>query len=581
MKPDASDKNPAFAVMAMDILGNVLSRAANPGDLGTYLTEEVRELTGARCVVLIECLSTPTATAHRLVSVNPLRRREWAESLDGNRLYDTVHQVPAAQLWRGEESSELAGLLRREGFELSMVFPLDVGDYRVGAMLVLGLLDEEHITSVLGLLNNLSAIVALVLRNAILYEKQEQLIQERTAELRDNNARLSVELAERKRAEEDLRQMNERFSLATRAGRLGVWDWSLQTNELVWDDRMYELYGVRKEDFAGAYEAWLKGVHPDDRAASDEISKQAQRGEREYDTEFRVVWPDGSIHYLKAYGQFVRDAEGKPLRMTGINYDITERKSAEEEVRKLNQELEQRVVERTTQLEAANKELEAFAYSVSHDLRAPLRHIDGFLGLLKKRSATTLDEQSLHYMDTISEAARRMGTLIDDLLSFSRMGRGEMTRTQVDLGALVQEVIQEFDAETKGRVIDWHIAELPAVTGDRAMLRVVLGNLISNALKFTQPRERAEIEIGCLPDQGTETVIFVRDNGVGFDMQYAGKLFGVFQRLHGVEEFEGTGIGLANVRRVIGRHGGRTWAEGKIDGGATFYFSLPRPGVSR
>jgi C4-dicarboxylate-specific signal transduction histidine kinase len=209
MKPDASDKDPAFPVMAMDILSNVLSRADNPGDLGTCLTEEVRDLTGARCVLLIQCLSTPTVTAHRVVSVNPLRLSEWAESSAVNRLYEVVHHVPAAQLWRGEEPSAVAGLLRQEGFELSMVFPLNAGEFRVGAMLVLGLPDEEHITSVLNLLNNLSAIVSLVLRNAILYEKQEQLIQERTAELRDNNEKLAMELIERKRAEEALDRLNE------------------------------------------------------------------------------------------------------------------------------------------------------------------------------------------------------------------------------------------------------------------------------------------------------------------------------------------------------------------------------------
>ncbi|NJD08732.1 MAG: response regulator [Methylococcaceae bacterium] len=263
-------------------------------------------------------------------------------------------------------------------------------------------------------------------------------------------------------------------------------------------------------------------------------------------------------------------------RTVQLQQEVAERQRAEEEVRRLNQQLEQRVLERTAELEAANKSLEAFAYSVSHDLRAPLRHIAGFTGLLRKKLQSSLDEQSAHYLDTIAEVVQRMATLIDDLLAFSRLGRNEMRKIRIDLSALLQEVIRDFDQETKGRVIDWRIAELPAVIGDRPMLRMVLVNLVSNALKFTQPRAVAEIEIGCLPAKENETVLFVRDNGVGFDMNYADKLFGVFQRLHGADEFEGTGIGLANVRRIIGRHGGKTWAEGKVDGGATVYFTLPR-----
>ena len=240
-------------------------------------------------------------------------------------------------------------------------------------------------------------------------------------------------------------------------------------------------------------------------------------------------------------------------------------------------DLEDRVAVRTAELTASNKELEAFAYSVSHDLRAPLRHIDGFLELLKETLGTTLDDQGRHYMEAVSRAARKMGLLIDDLLNFSRMGRHTISLQLVELEDLVRGIIREHEPDTAGRTIDWHIGDLPKVYGDAAMLRIALDNLISNALKFTRPRhDETRIDIGSLPGQTSKAVIYVRDNGVGFDMTYADKLFGVFQCLHRADEFEGTGIGLANVHRIITRHGGRVWAEGEIGQGAVFYFSLPQ-----
>jgi light-regulated signal transduction histidine kinase (bacteriophytochrome) len=255
-----------------------------------------------------------------------------------------------------------------------------------------------------------------------------------------------------------------------------------------------------------------------------------------------------------------------------LSIEVERSQQREQEISRLNHEL----ATRAGQLQASNQELESFAYSVSHDLRAPIRHVVGFSDLLQRHASAPLDEKSRRYITTILESANRMGNLIDDLLSFSRIGRAEARMSTVDLQQLVKEVVAEVTQETGEREIRWGIGPLPVCCGDRSMLKLVITNLLSNAIKFTSMRARAEIEIGCVEVDPQMVEVFVKDNGAGFDMQYAHKLFGVFQRLHLPEQFEGTGIGLAIVQRIIFRHGGKVRAEGAVDRGATFYFSLPK-----
>jgi PAS domain S-box-containing protein len=333
-----------------------------------------------------------------------------------------------------------------------------------------------------------------------------------------------------------------------------------------WNSGAERIYGYTKDEAVGHSVSML--VPPE---GQDELSKvlvRMRQGERGQHFEATRQRKNGQRVVLSLTITPIHDGSGRIVAASMISRDVTERKAAEMEIQQLNEALSKKAL-------SLGEDIESFSYSVSHDLRAPLRYMEGFLDLLKNHIGGSLDEKGLHYLDTALESARQMGALIDDLLSFSRTGRVELSETKVILADLVKQAQQELAADLKGRKVVWTVEALPEVAGDPVLLRQVLVNLLGNAVKYTRTRAEAAIEIGCRGEAG-EWVFFVRDNGVGFDMRYGHKLFGVFQRLHGADEFEGTGIGLAIARRVIARHGGRTWAEGVVGQGATFYFSLPK-----
>jgi PAS domain S-box-containing protein len=377
---------------------------------------------------------------------------------------------------------------------------------------------------------------------------------------------------QRKRAEEALLMSEERYRSLVELSPDALF---VQINDKIVfiNSAGVKLLGAhRAKDIIGRSASGF--IHPDDRKRIQvRLRKLSEEHKPLRFIEHRIIRLDGVAIDVEMAATPLT-FEGKEAAQV-ILHDITDRKQAEEEIRRLNLELEQRVIERTAELEAANKELEAFSYSVSHDLRAPLRHIEGFVEILRATKAEVLDDEGRRHLQTIADSSRQMGKLIDDLLSFSRTARAELRKVNVNLNDLVQSVIHEMEPDTAGRDVEWRINQMPQVEGDPALLRQVFSNLINNALKYTRTRPHARVEIGSTETE-SEAVIFIRDNGVGFDPRYAQKLFGVFQRLHRAAEFEGTGVGLANVRRIITRHGGRTWAESELDEGATFFFSLPK-----
>jgi PAS domain S-box-containing protein len=382
---------------------------------------------------------------------------------------------------------------------------------------------------------------------------------------------ISRDITERKRSEEVLahqaavlREQTQLLDLANVLAR------DPQDRIILWSAGMEQMYGWTRAQALGKNSHELLCT---EFAEPYEQIMSTLRRAGEWTGELSHCRRDGRRLQIASHWVLQSDPQGQMVAILEVNNDITGLKTAEEEIRRLNAELEARVRERTAELTEANRELEAFTYSVSHDLRAPLRHIDAFARILEEELSTGLDPQARGYLARIRRGTQTMGHLVDDLLNLSRVGRAPLGWQNVDLNEMVEEVISELKGELAGRTVEWRLQPLPQAECDPGLMKQVFANLLSNAVKYTRPRRGAIIEVGQMLLDG-ELVLFVRDNGVGFNMNYVAKLFGVFERLHRPDEFEGTGIGLAIVRRIVQKHGGRIWAVGEPDKGATFYFTF-------
>ena len=382
---------------------------------------------------------------------------------------------------------------------------------------------------------------------------------------------INRDITERKRGEQALRWSAEAFRMLAESVPQLVWMCTPDGSNVYFNQRWMDYTGLTLEESYG--KGWDTPFHPDDKQSAWNTWNHALATGDTYRMECRLRAADGLYRWFLIKGGPLRDVAGSLVKWFGTCTDIDDLKQAEEGLRALNEKLEQRVQERTAELVATNKELEAFTYAAAHDLRAPLRHIHGFADILAEECSAQLDAAGQQYLRRIRDGTNHMGRLLEDLLDLARMARQEVHPHVCGLDSIVQEVVAELKADCEDRNIEWKVGKLPFAECDPSLIKQVITNLLSNAVKFTRPCEQAHIEVGQMVRDG-ESVLFVRDNGAGFDMRYAGKLFGVFQRLHRQQDFEGTGVGLAIVERIVHKHGGRVWAEAELNKGATFYFTL-------
>lgn len=383
------------------------------------------------------------------------------------------------------------------------------------------------------------------------------------------------DITERKRMQAALQNSEARLKDAQRLARLGNWEGDLLNDRLIWSDEVYRIFELDPATFAPTYKGFMQAVHPEDRAHVQAAYVASMQTRSPYDVVHRLLFPDGRCKYVRELCVIHFDANNRPVRSVGTVQDITEIRTAQADLQRLNDELELRVAERTRELATLNRELEAFAYSVSHDLRTPLRSIHGFASLLEEEGTEGLTAEGRSYLQRIQDSAKRMGQLISDLLSMAHLSRAHLRQEPVSLSDMAQAITSEFDRSDPERRVTWHIQEGLLVQADPGLMRVVLQNLLGNAWKYSGLVPDAHVSLAQTRAELGMLEFCVRDNGAGFDMTYAQQLFQPFKRLHAHHEFEGSGVGLATVHRVIQRHGGSVRGEGAVGQGAAFYFTLP------
>lgn len=701
----------AINYLVLDILKNIIGMADNPAGLGAYLTSQVRELIGARLVVLLFHSTKNEAIHHELLGVCPKRRKDEIDLQFWDQVAHLSHGFHSARLFsHKKDGTPIEQLLSQTTGENTILVPLEFANQRVGILIISDIFDKHNIHSIIDSLEALSGVLAIELRNATMMENLETLVAERTKALSEsekrfrtiieqatdaifmadlngniintnhqackslgysqdellqlnvtdvdvlfqdkeklisafqnmnpnekytfesihrkkngdtfpveiNNSLINVEgnlrvigfvrdISERKESEQKILRMSQHYQALIEKAPDGIVLIDADGNFKYISPSARKMFGYLPTDELAGHPAEL--THPEDLPAVLLLLQNLMDHPAEVPTlQYRFIGKNQQWRWIEStFSNLLADPSVEAIV---INFrDITDRKNAEEEISKLNQELEQKIVERTNelenrsrelidneaalinlvedlnlksdelqksknQLEMANKELEAFSYSVSHDLRAPLRAISGFINILIEDYDKVLDAEGRRICNVIQSNATKMGQLIDDLLSFSRLIRSEIHHSKIDMEKLVKNVLVDIETFQDLSQKNIEVNSLPPAYGDQNMLKQVWINLIGNAIKYSSKTEKANITIGSFVENN-ENVFFVKDNGVGFNMEYVHKLFGVFQRLHSTSEFEGTGVGLAIVQRIIKRHGGRVWAESEVGKGAVFYFSLP------